>query len=431
MAFSWRQDWRRGSSAAVLVLLIGCSSDKSTTPSTGGTPGSNGGQGGSIAGTSSGGMSTATGGTTASTLGGNTQGGASGGSTPTTSGGTSATGGTSVSAGASSGGSTQAGASQGGGGAQAGGGAGGTSGASAGGATSAGSGGGGTPVELKIPIERSGKYVLEFGDVTFSVDPMIGARIASFALGGKSTITGQDTDTKGEGNWGSTYWPSPQSTWGWPPIPELDKNPYTPSVTGNTVTMVSAVAAGTNKLSLTKKFTPVLDAQAVDVEYVLKNEASQAVSWAPWEISRVPSGGLAFFPTGTKVVPVTSTDPLPTAKIVNQAGVSWYQSSAADKGKYNADGAEGWLAYASGDLLYIKRFEDIPADKAAPGEADVEIYAGGAYVELEPQGAYQSMPAQGTLSWKVRWYVRKLSDTSIVKLGNADLLALVREVIKK
>ena len=28
------------------------------------------------------------------------------------------------------------------------------------------------------------------------------------------------------GNYGSTFWPSPQTAWGWPPLAEIDHGPY-------------------------------------------------------------------------------------------------------------------------------------------------------------------------------------------------------------
>lgn len=382
-------------------------------------------------------------------------GGASQGGSGTATGGSNANGGVTANGGASMGGAASGGAASGGaamggaasGGAATGGAANGGSangGASTAGAANAGSAGqatggsgGGGNVELKMPIERNGKYVLEFGDVLFEVDPAVGARVITFSFKGTNAITHDaSSDVDGHISYGSTFWPSPQSAWAggkWPPIPEIDNQAYTPSVDGNSIVMTQSMSpSSANKLSVVKRFTPVLNAQAVDVQYTLSNKDSAAASWAPWEITRVPSGGLTFFTTGTNVVQLATSDALaPAGRTMNQGGVTWYKNMSGDKGKYSADCLEGWLAHASSSLLLVKRFMDVPVAQQAPGEGDCEFYAGNGYVELENQGAYGSLPANGSVSWTVRWYIRNLSDPSIATVGNAAIVTMVRDVIKQ
>lgn len=403
--------------------LLGCSSSDSNN---------NGGSGGA---TASGGASASQGGS------GNAQGGSNTGSGGAASGGA-ASGGT-ANGGATSGGTASGGAASGGaasGGAASGGtsngGSAGTAGASAGAAgASAGSGGGGS-VELKLPIARNGKYVLEFGDILFEVDPAVGGRVVTFSLGGKNVLLLSSENTTADKNYGSIFWPSPQSAWGtsdWPPIPELDSGTFTASVDGNTIVMTQPAASVRSSLLLIKRYTPVLNAQAIDVEYTLTNKAATAASWAGWEISRVHQNGLTFWPTGTKVFDVPGNTPkLDKSKVTNQDGIAWYKNSTSDKeGKYNADCSEGWMAQASTELLFVKRFDDVPADKLAPSEGDCEFYAGASYVEIEPQGAYQSLATNASLTFKVRWYLRKLTDASLATVGNAQLVSMVRDIVKQ
>jgi hypothetical protein len=215
----------------------------------------------------------------------------------------------------------------------------------------------------------------------------------------------------------------------WPPIPEVDNVAYTPSLDGTSIVMTGTPSVR-GKVSVVKKFTAVLNAQAVDVQYTLKNENTAAASWAPWEISRVPALGLTFFPSGTNVVNLTSNK-LDTSKVTVMGGLTWYKNAAGDTGKYSADGAEGWIGHVSGNLLFVKRFADVPAAMQAPGEGDSEFYAGPGYVEVEPQGAYQNLAAGATLSWTVRWYVRQLADASIATVGSTALATLARDVIKQ
>lgn len=300
------------------------------------------------------------------------------------------------------------------------------------GGTATGGTGGGEPVELKMPIERNGKYVLEFGDTLFEVDPAVGARVTTFAYKGTNILTGAAADQTGQGNWGSTFWPSPQTaeSWGgmdWPPIPEVDSEPYTASLDGTTIVMTSRVSER-GKMSVTKRFTAVLDQQAVDLTFILKNENTESKQWAPWQISRVPLSGLVFFPSSaTSLAP--PNNPLDATKIMRMGEVSWYKNQPSDFGKYNADGTEGWIGYVSGNLLFVKAFPDVPTAQLAPGEGDTEIYAGMGYVELEPQGPYQTVAAGSSLTWTVRWYLRQLPDAGMATVGNTELVDLVRDTI--
>lgn len=287
-----------------------------------------------------------------------------------------------------------------------------------------------------MPIVRNGKYAFEFANIVFEADPAVGGRIVTFSLGGSNVLTNSAMDKTNSGNYGSTFWPSPQM-WGgsdWPPIPEVDNLAYTPSIDGAAIVMKQPAASARGKLSVTKRFTAVPSAQAIDVQYTLTNNDTATASWAPWEISRVAQGGITFFPTGTAVVPIAAMKALvPASAVTTSGGITWYKNTASDKGKYVADGAEGWLAQVSGDLLHVKRFKDIPAVQAAPGEADVEIYAGGSdgYVEVEPQGAYEPLQPGASLTWTVRWYVRRLVEPSIATVGSAALVTLVRDVVKQ
>lgn len=310
-----------------------------------------------------------------------------------------------------------------------------------GGDTAVGGGtGGGATLELEQPIERNGKYTLEFGDVVFTADPAVGARVTAFSFKGTNLLTTPAQDKSGgepPNNYGSTFWPSPQTkaVWGgetWPPIPEIDSGAYTPMLDGTTIVLTSAKSVR-GSMSLTKRFSAVLNAQAVDLTYTLKNENSASVTLAPWQISRVAPSGITFFPTGERVVPVTDENggQLDLAKITSAESVTWYKNTPGDEGKYIADGAEGWLAHVSGDLLFVKRFPDVKVAETAPNEGDAEIYAGKGYVEIEAQGPVKTLATGASLEWTVRWYVRKLPDPTMASVGNAALVALVRETIQQ
>jgi hypothetical protein len=193
-----------------------------------------------------------------------------------------------------------------------------------------------------------------------------------------------------------------------------------------------ATAAGLG-LAVEKKFSADSKAGVVSAVYTIANRGSQARQVAPWEITRVAAGGLTFFPMG-EGGPRKGPQDLLSPTVVN--GVAWFAYDAAaitaDQ-KLFADGKEGWIAHVDGDLLLVKSFADTPTSQAAPGEAEIELYAnaGHTYVEVENQGAYVNLAPGATIAWTVRWMLRKLDLASTpAKVGSAPLLKLVRSLVK-
>ena len=138
----------------------------------------------------------------------------------------------------------------------------------------------------------------------------------TFALRGHNLLTSSADDLSNGGNYGSTFWPSPQANWGgstWPPIPEVDNQPYTASVDGSTIVVSQGASSARGKVSVTKRFSAILDARAVELKYTLTNADTVAASWAPWEVTRVALSGITFFPTGGAAVNVANG--LPASRI--------------------------------------------------------------------------------------------------------------------
>ena len=279
------------------------------------------------------------------------------------------------------------------------------------------------------PTATGSLYSFRFGDAHFAVDANLGGRIVRFALSGRNILTGAAVDPA---NFGSTFWSSPQSDWNWPPPPEIDSAPYAASIDDAVLSLSGATAAGLG-LAVEKKFSADSKAGVVSAVYSIANRGSQARQVAPWEITRVAAGGLTFFPMG-EGGPRKGPQDLLSPTIVN--GVAWFAYDAAaitaDQ-KLFADGKEGWIAHVDGDLLLVKSFADTPTSQAAPGEAEIELYAnaGHTYVEVENQGAYVNLAPGATTDWTVRWMLRRLDLASTpAKVGSAALLGLVRSLVR-
>jgi len=283
------------------------------------------------------------------------------------------------------------------------------------------------------PVEKNGKYSFSSKGMYFEVDPKVGGRISSFKIADKEILF---TDTsKGNNNWGSTFWPAPQSVWGWPPSDTLDKLPYKATVIGNTLTVNSLPTKGKTNCAFEKTFELNELEQSVSVTYKISNTTDKDISLGPWQITRVPSGGLTFFPTGT----TASTGMLlPLLKTEN--GISWFDYDSAFVAKdQNAvpklfsDGAKGWLAHVTNDkYLLLFKFTDTPANQKSPGEDEIELYTNpnNTYTELEPLGAFAKIAPNASTSWTVKWYVKKLPSNIDTKIGSLSLMTFVKNLVK-
>jgi len=276
------------------------------------------------------------------------------------------------------------------------------------------------------PTLEAGRYVFRMGDIELVVDPAIGGRITRFSLAGENILTGPEVVAGGEGSlpnmYGSTFWTSPQSAWGWPPEVALDSAAQRAIVAGAVLELASDPGETTG-YSVTKRFWTDAARDVVTIEYSIENQ-SASLPAAPWEISRVPKEGFVFFAAAAPALPQST---LPSSLV---DGIAWIDIALApsEDSKLFQDGGEGWLAYVYRDLVFIKTFDDLPANAAAPEEAEIEIFVNGKYdyVEIEQQGAYVLPPAGSATSWRVSWRLERLPAGMAARVGSAELVAWVR-----
>ncbi|HEY6528364.1 MAG TPA: DUF4380 domain-containing protein [Cellvibrionaceae bacterium] len=237
---------------------------------------------------------------------------------------------------------------------------------------------------------------LQNGLLTLAVDAATGGRITEFSYQGKNSLFA------GKPAWGSTYWPSPQSSWGWPPPAVLDIKPYSVEKHTSTEIILKSAVCPQTHLQVQKRI--YTHARGFAVEYTHTNTSQAAMNLAPWEITRV-GGGITFF-LGSSTPHIQSTLAL------SHDGACWWHEYQVEKQhgenqKAFASGSEGWLANVYHGLLMLKRFTKVPPPNEAPGEAEIEIYAHGErahpYIEVEQQGAYQTLSAGQSSSWTVQW----------------------------
>jgi Domain of unknown function (DUF4380) len=282
-------------------------------------------------------------------------------------------------------------------------------------------------IKGKIITGKSGTYSFQSANLTFEVDAKNGGRVSAFKIDGKDFLSGKNINTD---NWGSTFWTSPQSAWGWPPIGEIDNQEYTGGIKNDAVVLRSKKDPKFG-YEIKKEFTASEADTSVIIRYTITNNSDSVRSVAPWEITRVSPGGLTFFPAG-KGNKNGGLAPL----MKDSIGITWYVYDAnlvpAGNEKLICDGSEGWMAQVNNGVILIKKWDDVPLEKNAPGEGEVEIYANPdkSYIEIEPQGPYTILAPGASSAWEVKWYLRNLPPDIKAEAGNKNLVDFVRNTVK-
>jgi hypothetical protein len=266
--------------------------------------------------------------------------------------------------------------------------------------------------------------VIKLNGQELEVDPSDGGRIVAFRDGGANILVEKSESD----SYGTSFWPSPQSDWHWPPPLEIAGAPYTTSIVDGALVLESQTNSKLG-ISAAKRISADVPARAIIIEYTLVNRGSAPRKMAPWQNSRVHPSGFTFYPDASPLYPQS------TLKLEIKDGITFLQH---DPAKYKqgvksfGDGSEGWLAHAAGDLILIKSFEDVPKERQAPGESQIQIYVdgNGKFVEVEHQGPYEEVAPGQSLSWTVRWYLRRLPSGVRAEPGNAALLEFVRSTVR-
>jgi hypothetical protein len=84
--------------------------------------------------------------------------------------------------------------------------------------------------------------------------------------------------------------------------------------------------------------------------------------------------------------------------------------------------------------LFVKVWDDVPREKQAPGEAEVELYVDktGTFVEIEQQGPYEELAAGASLVWTVSWLIDRLDSGVLpVEPGSRALIGAARRLAER
>lgn len=273
-------------------------------------------------------------------------------------------------------------------------------------------------------MRNGSRYRFQAGGVGLEIDAEVGGRVVELSLEGKNVLLPSTAHLE---NYGSTLWTSPQSEWGWPPPPEIDRGAYRAKLEDEWVVLEGEPSPAIG-IAVTKSFRMGTDGLAT-IRYHLVNRGSAPVRVAPWEVTRVERKGVSFFPLGVNTYNLPGFASVPFSRA---RGLAWvdHGKSFVDDRKLYADARKGWLAHAAEGVVFVKRFERAPGGSRAPGEAEIEIYvnADPPYVELEQQGPFsQILPGERTL-WRVEWRLLPLGRLTQAVPEDETLVALAQSL---
>ena len=199
-----------------------------------------------------------------------------------------------------------------------------------------------------ISNPEDGKYTITNGDVTMTIDASRGGKIVSYKYQDQEVLS----QSRFPNSFGSTFWTSPQSDWNWPPVREYDSMAYEAGSESDSLVLTGQKSERFG-MRIRKSFTTDEKTGAITITYTIINESGQTRQVAPWEITRVPNGGMVFF-QAKETVPANRMKGLP---FTFEKGAAWFvmDEDRANR-KINADG-KGWLAFCDKGLMFVKKFQ--------------------------------------------------------------------------
>jgi hypothetical protein len=280
------------------------------------------------------------------------------------------------------------------------------------------------PTTIEPASNGNGIYMLKGANIYFEVDANFGGRISSFKIRNKEMLSGKDIDSS---NWGSTFWASPQIDSNWLPSEIIDKNVYSAEIIDDAIVLKSGIDKKSG-FSVIKKFAADLKDTSISIAYTIINNSDKRKKVAPWEVTRVPAGGMLLFPSPDEMKKKKKS-PL----VFDDHGIAFFEHSLKKASKVVAKGSEGWMAYIYDETAFIKKFNEVSADKIEPGEGDIELKEDqdNRFLELDEKGGYAELKPGQYLEWTVKWYVRSVPQKIKIEKGNQALVNYVRTTIKQ
>lgn len=201
-------------------------------------------------------------------------------------------------------------------------------------------------------------YRMTNGTVDLVFVPQIG-RIMRYGLVGGPNVLWENAALAGktvapdapEKEWvnfgGDKLWPGPQSRWGWPPDPYLDRGEHTVEVLKDGTLRVTGPASAKSGVRFSREIRLESSGTGVRLRNRMINTGAEPVEWSVWEVAQVnepeeaclPLNKAGQFPEG--FMTFKTSPPLSETIRLSKDRVCLTRH-AKQGGKIGADSPEGW-----------------------------------------------------------------------------------------
>lgn len=234
---------------------------------------------------------------------------------------------------------------------------------------------------------------------------------------------------------GHRFWTSPERI---PRTTYPDNAPVDWNQNGDNAVVVKA--APERWTQLTKEIEIRMDPSALDIKVIhrVTNNGAWPISFAPWALSVMSTGGRA-------VVPMTAADTglLPNRRFVlwpynrlndprfvfTESAVVVNQGEGPSPYKFGTNNESGWAAYSNHGDTFIKRYAPVAGGNYPDFGVSFELYTNSVMLELETLGELQEVEAGMTVSHTETWHVVKGLD--LKKGSEVEAVERVRNYIEK
>lgn len=165
---------------------------------------------------------------------------------------------------------------------------------------------------------------------------------------------------------------------------------------------------------LEKEISFELEKDCLALKHKLTWHGSEPIELAPWAITQVRLGGMAILPLSTAtngLLPNRNLVLWPYSRLTDDRldlhdDLVILHGHAADEafkiGNYNHS---GWIAYAMGEALFIKRFHVDLENRYPDMGCNVEVYVKNSCVELETLGTLKVLEPGASVTYEEIWQV--------------------------
>ncbi|MFN3648790.1 MAG: DUF4380 domain-containing protein [Armatimonadota bacterium] len=275
----------------------------------------------------------------------------------------------------------------------------------------------------------SGAYRLTNGTVELVFVPQVGRILRYGFLGGpnvlweKEALRGKTVSPTEGGDWvnfgGDKLWPAPQSRWGWPPDPHLDRGEHQVEVLPGGRVQVTGPISPKGEIRFSRIIALAPSGTGVTLTNRLHNAGSREVEWSVWEVAQVDApdrAGLPLyqrgrFPQGYRVF---ETSPPVPGNVTTRGDAVWLTRDPQKGGKIGGDSPQGRVwAELKGLRFEISASHERGASYPDEG-CSLEIWSNpdpDRYMELEVLSPLRKIPPGKSAAYVTRWKLSRLNES--------------------